>query len=156
MAHDDSYPSNYVTDLVAALEMHPDAVLAFGRVRSGFLRRLLPTFPFVPPPIDPQAEWSVATAVRLLTLWQLWIAFPLGLYAVRLSTSQIYIFGETYGNIRADICWVFGLGLKGRLCYVSSTSLHQAIRAYRFKRRSRSAFGDLARALTRSGSFART
>jgi glycosyltransferase involved in cell wall biosynthesis len=120
MAHDDSYPSNYVTDLVAALETHPDAVLAFGRVDQVSLDGFLPTFPFVPPPIDPQAEWSVATAVRLLTLWQLWIAFRGVVRREVVDQSDLYI-RQTYGNIRADICWVFGLGLKGRLCYVSST-----------------------------------
>jgi glycosyltransferase involved in cell wall biosynthesis len=119
MAHDDSYPPNYVTDLVAALETHPDVVLAFGSVEQVSLDGFLPTFPFVPPPIDPQAEWSVAAVVRLLTRWQLWIAFRGVVRREVVEQSNLYI-RQTYRNIRADICWVFGLGLKGRLLYLPS------------------------------------
>ena len=79
----------------------------------------LPTFPFVPPPIDPKEEWSIATSVRLLTLWQLWIAFRGVVRREVIEASNLYI-RQTYGNVRADIYWVFALGLKGRLCYVPS------------------------------------
>lgn len=117
MAHDDSYPPNYIPDLVAALEANPDAVLAFGRVEQISLDGFLPTFPFVPPPMDNQEEWSVAATVRLLTLWQLWIAFRGVVRREVVEQSSLYI-RQTYKNIRADIGWVFGLGLKGRLYYV--------------------------------------
>src|SRR5271165_1667754 len=119
MAHDDSYPSNYIPDLVFALETHPDVVLAFGRVEQVSLDGFLPTFPFVPPPIDPQEEWSVGSSVRLLTLWQLWIAFRGVVRRDVIEQSNLYI-RQTYRNVRADICWVFGLGLRGRLYYVPS------------------------------------
>jgi len=117
MAHDDSYPPNYVPDLVSALETHPDAVLAFGGVEQVSLDGFLPTLPFVPPPIEPQEQWSLATAVRLLTLWQLWIAFRGVVRLEVIVQSNLYI-RQTYQNIRADIYWVFGLGLQGRLYYV--------------------------------------
>jgi glycosyltransferase involved in cell wall biosynthesis len=119
MGHDDSYPPNYIPDLVSALETHPDAVLAFGRVEQVSLDGFLPTFPFVPPPIDLREEWSIATSLRLLTLWQLWIAFRGVVRTEVIEESNLYI-RQTYQNVRADIYWVFALGLKGRLYYVPS------------------------------------
>jgi len=119
MGHDDSYPANYIPDLVKALEADPQVVLAFGRVEQVSLDGFLPTFPFVPPPMDPKEEWSIATSVRLLTLWQLWIAFRGVVRREVIEESNLYI-RETYRNIRADIYWVFALGLKGRLQYVPS------------------------------------
>ena len=128
MAHDDSYPSSYIGELVSALEEHPDAVLAFGRVEQISLDGFLPTFPFTPPPISPDEDWSFACSLRVLTLWQLWIAFRgLGRRAV-VEQSDLYI-RRTYGNIRADVCWLFGLSLKGRLYFVPST--HCTKRFYR-------------------------
>jgi len=119
MGHDDSYPPNYIPDLVSALEAHPDVVLAFGGVEQVSLDGFLPTFPSVPPPIDPQEEWSIGSSLRLLTLWQLWIAFRGIVRREVVVESNLYI-RQTYRNIRADIYWVFGLGLKGRLYYVPS------------------------------------
>jgi len=117
MAHDDSYSTNYIGDLVAALEDHPDAVLAFGRVDQVSLDGFLPTFPFSPPPVSPREPWSLACSLRVLTLWQLWIAFRGLARRDVVEQSNLYI-RQTHRNIRADICWVFGLSLKGRLLFV--------------------------------------
>lgn len=121
MGHDDSYPSHYISDLVAALEEHPDAVLAFGRVEQVSLDGFLPTFPFSPPPIAENEAWSLASSLRLLTLWQLWIAFRGVARRAVVEQSDLYI-RQTYKNIRADVCWLFGLSLKGRLYFVPSCS----------------------------------
>src|SRR6185295_9181003 len=97
MAHDDSFSSNYVGELVAALEERPDAVLAFGRVEQVSLDGFLPTFPFAPPPVSPDEAWSLASSLRMLTLWQLWIAFRgLGRRTV-VEQSDLYI-RPTHGN----------------------------------------------------------
>ena len=128
MAHDDSYPPTYISELVAAMEEHPDAVLAFGRVEQVSVDGFLPTFPFTPPPISPDEDWSLASSLRLLTLWHLWIPFRgLGRRAV-VEESDLYI-RPTYRNIRADVCWLFGLSLKGPLHYVPSC--HCTKRFYR-------------------------
>ena len=119
MAHDDTYSPNYIGDLVAALEDRPDAVLAFGRVEQVSLDGFLPTFPFTPPPTTDQEEWTLASSLRLLTLWQLWIAFR-GLYRLKSVKDSHLRIRQTYGNIRADIYWVFAVSLRGRLRYVES------------------------------------
>jgi GT2 family glycosyltransferase len=128
LAHDDSYPTNYIRELVSALEEHPDAVLAFGRVDQVSLDGFLPTFPFSPPPISPHERWSLGCSLRVLTLWHLWIAFRGLARREVVERSNLYI-RQTYRNIRADIYWVFGLSLKGRLCFVPSC--HCTKRFYR-------------------------
>lgn len=119
MSHDDSYPSNYIGELVSALEERPDAVLAFGRVEQISVDGFLPTFPFSPPPVLPYEDWSLGCSLRVLTLWHLWIAFRGIVRREAVERSDLYI-RQTYRNIRADICWVFGLSLKGRLLFVPS------------------------------------
>ena len=121
MPHDDSYPPGYLSQLVAALEARPDAVLAFGRVEQISLDGYLPTLPFTPPPIDQDRSWSLTSALRMLTLWQLWFAFR-GVVRRDVVTSNGLYLRSTYRNIRADIYWVFGLALRGRLLYVPSVS----------------------------------
>jgi glycosyltransferase involved in cell wall biosynthesis len=117
MGHDDSYPGHYITDLVSELERHPEAVLAFGRVEQVSLDGFLPTFPFVPPPVNAEEPWSIEASVRMLTLWQLWIAFR-GVFRRETAVAHDLSIRETYRNVRADIYWVFALSLFGSLRYV--------------------------------------
>ena len=119
MAHDDSYPADYVRQLVAALEQHPDAVLAFGQVDSVSVDGFLPAFPFTPPPVTNDEVWSMRSALKVLTLWQLWIAFRGVIRRDVVARRDLYL-RHTYRNIRADIYWVFALLLSGRLLYVAS------------------------------------
>ena len=119
MPHDDSYPPHYVGDLAAALERRPEAVLAFGRVEQLSLDGFLPTLPFSPPPVDPTRPWSLSDALRLLTMWQLWLAFRGMVRCSIVRRSNLYL-RPTYRNIRADIYWVFGLLLRGPLEFVPS------------------------------------
>jgi glycosyltransferase involved in cell wall biosynthesis len=127
MAHDDSFPSDYIGTLVSALEAHPDAILAFGKVEQISLDGFLPAFPFSPPPFSRDEAWTLASALRALTLWHLWIAFRGVVRREAVEKSNLYV-RPTYRNIRADIYWVFGLSLKGRLCFVPSC--HCAKRFY--------------------------
>jgi glycosyltransferase involved in cell wall biosynthesis len=128
MGHDDSYPSSYISDLVDALEEHPEAVLAFGRVEQVSLDGYLPTFPFTPPPVGNDEAWSLGCSLRMLTLWHLWIPFRGLVRRAVVEQSNLFI-RQTYGNIRADVCWLFGLSLKGRLYFVPSC--HCTKRFYR-------------------------
>ena len=119
MFHDDSYPAHYIGDLVAALEARPDAVLAFGRVEQVSLDGFLPVFPFVPPPVAPDAPWSLGTSLRMLTLWHLWVAFRGVVRRDVVERSNLWI-RPTHGTVRADVYWVFGVSLRGRLVFVPS------------------------------------
>jgi len=119
MPHDDSYPPGYVGELVAALEARPDAVLAFGEVEQLSADGFLPTLPFSPPPVSPDASWTFGSALRMLTLWQLWFAFR-GVVRRRVVVEHDLYVRPTRRDIRADIYWVFGLALHGRLLFVPS------------------------------------
>jgi GT2 family glycosyltransferase len=119
MAHDDSYPAGYVTDLVKALEARPDAVLAFGRVELVSLDGFLPALPFAAPPTA-WRRWSVVDALRWLTTWQMWVAFRGAVRCDVVRSLNLYI-RPTYRNVRADIYWLFALALRGPLVYVPST-----------------------------------
>lgn len=120
MAHDDSYPSSYVPALTQRLEKEPEAALAFGRVEQVSLDGFLPTFPFRPPPVTPDAPWSLDDALRCLTLWQLWIAFR-GVFRRDIVVEHGLYIRPTHGNVRADIYWLFALSLRGALRYVPET-----------------------------------
>ena len=119
MAHDDSFPSVFIGELVSALEAHPDAVFAFGKVEQVSVDGFLPTFPSTPPPISGQDNWTFGCSLRLLTLWQLWIAYRGMVRRDVVERDGLYM-RHSYRNIRADVYWVFALSLRGRLCYVPS------------------------------------
>ena len=119
MAHDDSYPPDYIRQLVTELEQNPEAALAFGRVEQVSLDGFMPVFPFLPPPISADRQWSLGSSLKVLTLWHLWIPFRGLIRRSIVEQSDLYI-RQTYGNIRADICWVFAISLKGSLRYVPS------------------------------------
>jgi glycosyltransferase involved in cell wall biosynthesis len=121
MGHDDSYPSNYVRELASALEGDDEAVLAFGQVEQLSLDGFLPTLPFTPPPVTANGAWTIRSSLKMLTLWQLWFAFRGMVRRSVVEESNLFI-RQTYRNIRADIYWVFGLSLCGRLLYVPSCS----------------------------------
>jgi hypothetical protein len=121
MPHDDCYPRGYVEPLVEALETTPAAVLAFGRVEQESLDGFLPTLPFTPPPIDPARPWSLGSALRMLTIWQLWFAFR-GLVRRQVVVDHALSLRHTHGDVRADIYWVFALALLGPLLYVPSAT----------------------------------
>lgn len=119
LAHDDSYPSTYIGELVVALEARSDAVLAFGRVELRSLDGFPPPPPFSPPPVPARADWTLGASLRMLMLWQLWFAFRGMVRREVVQQSNLYLRG-TRGNVRADIYWVFGLSLQGQLLYVPS------------------------------------
>ena len=121
MFHDDSYASNYVGDLAAAMERQPDAALAFGRVEQVSLDGFLPTLPFTSPPVSPHGDWTIRDSLRMLTVWQLWFAFR-GMVRLDVVRGAGLYIRQTYRNIRADIYWVFALSLRGRMLFVPSCS----------------------------------
>ena len=119
MPHDDSFPPVFIEELVAALEAQPDAVFAFGRVDQLSVDGFLPTFPWTPPPIAGHDEWTIGSALRLLTLWHLWMAYR-GMVRRDVVEHDALYMRPSYQNIRADVYWVFALSLRGRVSYVPS------------------------------------
>jgi GT2 family glycosyltransferase len=121
MAHDDSFPPAFIDELVSVLEERDDAALAFGRVEQVSMDGFLPTFPFTPPPVSDRDPWTIGCSLRLLTLWQLWIAYRGMVRRDIIERYGLYM-RQTHRSIRADVYWVFALSLCGRVCYVPSCS----------------------------------
>jgi len=119
MAHDDSYSGNYISDLVAALEVDPDAVLAFGRVDRISVDGFLPVkSQFVPPRLPADRGWPFWMPFHLLMLWEEpWVPFR-GLLRKAAVDARALRMRKTESNPCADVCWVFGLSLIGRIGYV--------------------------------------
>jgi glycosyltransferase involved in cell wall biosynthesis len=119
MAHDDSFPSSYLPQLVSCLEENPDVILAFGRIEPTNLEGQPLADYFSPPPVRLQGRSASRVAVRLLTCWNLGLAFR-GLFRRELFAESGWYIRPSYENVLADVYWVFGLALKGRLCFVPS------------------------------------
>lgn len=119
MAHDDSYPPDYIRQLVTALEQNPESVLAFGRVEEVSMDGFLPVFPFLPPPVSADQVWSLGSSLKMLTLWHLWIPVRGLIRRSVVEQSDLYI-RQTYRNIRAGSYWLFAISLRGSLRYVPS------------------------------------
>lgn len=127
MPHDDEYPANYVETLVDALEAAPDAVLAFGVMESvdagrGRMDR------FTPLPVTDGEVWSPRVAARLLVRWNAGTAFR-GVFRRDLVVRQGLCIERTPTLSRADIYWVFGVALLGRLLFVPHTWCRKYYRA---------------------------
>jgi len=122
MPHDDSYPGEYVSQLVSALEHDPDAVLAYGRLETiavdgcpvpGPVRSALP--------VDSDDVWSVRVALRLLFFWNIWITFR-GLMRREIVMQSRLFIRPTLDLVEADVYWAFALALKGRFFFVPECS----------------------------------
>ncbi len=122
MPHDDSYPGEYISHLVSALERDPGAILAYGRLDTiavdvcpipGRLRSALP--------VGSNEVWSVRVALRLLFFWNVWITFR-GLIRREIVMQSRLFIRPTLDLVEADVYWVFALALKGRFCFVPECS----------------------------------
>ncbi|MFC1814295.1 glycosyltransferase family 2 protein [Thermodesulfobacteriota bacterium] len=117
MPHDDIYPGNYISLLVSCLEEHPDAICAFGRMEEVNLASSpLPTI-FKPPPIPIEESWSFRMTLKLFYSGQLGIGFR-GLFRRDIIVESAFFIPHTFEDVNADVCWMFGLSLKGRFLYV--------------------------------------
>jgi hypothetical protein len=122
MPQDDLYPGDYVSCLVSALERHPDAVLAYGRLDIVSMDGSPVPAPIRPAlPIDPEQLWSVQAALRLLCFWNIWITFRGLMRRETVRQSGLFI-RPTLDLIEADVYWAFALALLGPFCYVPDCS----------------------------------
>jgi hypothetical protein len=118
MPHDDSYPEDYVSKLVEALEADRRAVIAFGRVEAIDLNgRPMSKAELPEPPIHPEGSWTTRDVIRLDMLWNAAIAIR-GLIRRQPVVDRGLFIRRTRNTVLADKCWVFGLGLLGRWIYL--------------------------------------
>lgn len=121
MAHDDSYSSNYISELVALLEADAGAVLAFGRVDRISVDGYLPVkSEFEPPNLPPEPRWPFWMPFQVLMLWEEpWAPFR-GVLRKEAVNSRHLAMRRTRGNPCADVGWVFCLAMIGRIAYSPS------------------------------------
>jgi glycosyltransferase involved in cell wall biosynthesis len=120
MAHDDRYPSEYVSQLVSCLENQPDAVLAYGRLEPVHLDDQPTSWsPRSDLPVAPEERWSLRVALRLLFFWNIWVPCRGVFRRDVVMQSQLFI-RPTYETSDSDAYWLFGLALKGRFHFVPS------------------------------------
>lgn len=122
MPHDDHYEAGYVQGLAAALDAHPEAILAFGVMHAeGAPGVTVPVRPFVPPPIDSTEAWSTRSALRLLLFWELFRAVR-GVMRREAVIGRRLLVPRTYETVQADVCWAFSVAVAGPLCFVPGVS----------------------------------
>src|SRR5262245_23801043 len=106
MAHDDYYPSNYVSQLVFCLESRPDVVLAYGRLETVDLddrptswsaRSELPVV---------EERWSLRVALKLLFFWNIWMPCR-GVFRRDVVMQSGLFIRPTYETSDSDAYWLF-------------------------------------------------
>jgi glycosyltransferase involved in cell wall biosynthesis len=120
MAHDDCYPSDYISQLVDCLESRPDVVLAYGRLEAVQLDdRPTPWSPRSELPVGAEERWSLWVALKLLYFWNIWVPCRGVFRRDVVLQSQLFI-RPTHETSDSDAYWLFGLALKGRFHFVPS------------------------------------
>ncbi|UCF38491.1 MAG: glycosyltransferase family 2 protein [Acidobacteriota bacterium] len=123
MPHDDIYPADYVSKLVAGLETDSEAICSFGRLHLRDLEdRPIPLFREFPPAFL-ETEDKTRRALALLT-WGAGIPFR-GLFRRNPIVESSFFIRQTLDNYAADGCWMFGLALRRRFVYVRQCSVHK-------------------------------
>jgi GT2 family glycosyltransferase len=118
MPHDDIFDSQWVPTLAAALEVHPEACLAFGQLHlveaDGVTPRVSRLRPFFS---RPSGVLSQTSATRMMLSGYSWAAFR-GLFR-RSRVLEAGIRLEPGRLIAADLEWVFAIALRSALVYDS-------------------------------------
>lgn len=121
MPHDDSYPANYVHELVAVLEADPLAMLAFGQIvavdRQGAPVEKSFAYEMLVELLGVQRDWNAWDALRLLVYWNPGIAMR-GLFRRQAIVAADHFILRPDETILADAAWIFGVGLLGPLRFV--------------------------------------
>lgn len=131
MPQDDSFPAGYVETLVTALERNPDALLSFGPLHTHDLRSGVSTKAILPDRLNfSDRPWRPVYAPILAIFWNLGVPFRGVFDRERIVSLDLFIRHVPGGDPFADVSWLFGVALHGKLYYVpSQTSLkryHQA------------------------------
>jgi glycosyltransferase involved in cell wall biosynthesis len=116
MPHDDEFPATWVSRLVAELEAHPEAVLAYGRIERVDLDRHLRKAPDDLVAGDERSP-SADTACALLIERRTEPPFR-GVFRRAPVIDGGLSIRASRDNVSADVYWVFGLALLGSFRYV--------------------------------------
>ena len=119
MPHDDSYASNYVSELVTLLETNPDAILAFSRAdwlfQDGNILRLPRTTPF-----SNDAPWAWTSPLQLFLGHHLWLTVR-GIFRRAFVIEHDLFMPATRENNAADLVWAFAMACSGRFVWTRET-----------------------------------
>jgi glycosyltransferase involved in cell wall biosynthesis len=126
MPHDDEFPAGYVSSLVAALEEHPDAVLAHGRIERVDLEgRPYGDRHRAREPADAPGPWSPRAAARLLVRRDTEPPFR-GVFRRDVVRREGLSIRPSPGTVAADAYWVFALALLGPFRHVAECVCRKA------------------------------
>lgn len=119
MPHDDDFPEDYIPKLMAALEAHPESILAFGSVRAiGRFGRPLPLDTTLIPDGMLAGPWT-----RRLHLSLLAYALPAPAFRGVFRRQRIIDHGllirDSKGSVLADHYWTFATGFVGSWVHVA-------------------------------------
>jgi hypothetical protein len=122
MPHDDSFPAEYVPLLRAALDDHPDAILAFGSIRPVDLDGALVAKEVQPdPPIELGQRSRADEAIFLWRHWQLWIPYR-GLMRRREVLRRRLYLRHGPREMWHDIPWGFAMTVAAPIVFVPGCS----------------------------------
>ena len=119
MPHDDDFPRGWVDTLLGYLEAEPDLLMAFGHMERVITDETPPDRVHGPhPPIGTGCgTWTVDVAIAVLGQWRGGYAFR-GMFRRDVVVARRLFLPRTRDNVDADLAWVFGMALLGRLRYV--------------------------------------
>jgi hypothetical protein len=119
LPHDDLAPSGSLEALIAALDAHPDAVLAYGPTHAmdGEGRHLRERDRLNPHPEQAARDWTLGLELQMFWKGHYAGAFK-GLIRRRVVMENGLLIRSTQGQVTSDRCWLFGLCLLGRFCFV--------------------------------------
>lgn len=119
MPHDDIFEPSWIPTLAAALEEHPEALLAFGKLHTVEGDGVTPLWPLILP-VQP-GLLSLRQAIRMMVFWTIWSPFR-GLFR-RKAVLNANIRMDPVNSLTAiDIEWVFTVALHGKLIYNNNTT----------------------------------
>jgi GT2 family glycosyltransferase len=120
MPHDDTFPSDWVPRLRAALDANPDANLAFGRVHpidlDGAVFADMVRF-YVDPPIELGTLERADEAIYLWRHWSIWIPYR-GLMRRREVVRRRLFLRPGLQEYWHDNTWVFAMTVVAPIVYV--------------------------------------
>jgi hypothetical protein len=119
MPHDDDFPRGWVDTLLGYLEGEPDLLMAFGHMERVVIGETRPDILRNPhPPIGTGCDtWTVDDAIAVLGRWRGGYAFR-GMFRRDVVVAHGLFLPRTRDTVDADLAWVFGMALLGRLRYV--------------------------------------